>query len=472
MNVLFIHSNKNWFDSVKPIIAQINIQLGISYISAFLKSNNHNTRLLVLTKNTKQRIIDNVIKEFCPKLICFTAVATEFDLIAKTAQYIKSRYPSIYLLVGGPHATLNPQEVIGDVFDSLCIGEGEQPTLELVEQLEQGKSPQGIKNLWIKNSEGIQKNPSRGFHQDLDSLPFPDRSIWQEWIRVPKSMHTIILGRGCPFQCTYCCNHALRKIAAGRYVRLRSPENILKELREIVMGFPEVKEIYLEVETLGINKDFDIDLCSQLEKFNKDYDQPIAFGANLRITSRINYESFFQSLRKANFSFINIGLESGNERVREEILKRRYSNQDFTNVVHCAKKHGLKVNVYLMVGIPSETLEDFQDTIKCIRGCQPDRADLSIFYPYPGTELYKICEEKKLLNHKISTEYERRIAALDLPGFSRKQIQRQYDWFNYTVYKGYRPLYPLLKDVFLYRKMFVSRVGRIFLMMLSSIKKF
>ena len=153
-------------------------------------------------------------------------------------------------------------------------------------------------------------------------------------------------------------------------------------------------------------------------------------------------------------------------------MKRRYSNQDFKNALHCAKKYGLKVNVYIMVGIPGETLDDFQDTIKCIRECQPHRADISIFYPYPGTKLYDICKEKNLLNHKISTEYERRIAVLDLPGFSRKQIQKQYDWFDFTVYKGYKPLYPLLKEVFLYRKMFVSRIGRILIAMLSSIKKF
>ena len=77
--------------------------------------------------------------------------------------------------------SLTPAEEMLEIFDALCIGEGEYPGLELVEQLSEGKSPSGIMNLWIKQADGIEKNPTRPFLQDMDELPFPDREMWNPW---------------------------------------------------------------------------------------------------------------------------------------------------------------------------------------------------------------------------------------------------------------------------------------------------
>jgi radical SAM superfamily enzyme YgiQ (UPF0313 family) len=94
-----------------------------------------------------------------------------------------------------------------------------------------------------------------------------------------------------------------------------------------------------------------------------------------------------------------------------------------------------------MVGIVGETLNDFKETIDCCRACQPDYISHSIFFPYPGTALYEVCKEKELLHGKIDPRKERRRAILGLPGFSQRQIQRQFNRFYYNVYKGYRPEY-------------------------------
>lgn len=438
------------------------MQFGISYISSFLNKQGHNTKLIVLCSHlgekseNNRKAIDEYLKSFCPELICFTAVYSEYNFIVNIAKYIKTRYPDIYLLIGGCHVSLNPEEASMDIFDALCVGEGEHPTFELVSQLEKGLIPSAVPNLWIKHSHEIEKNLPRPFLRDLDSLPFPDREIWLDWIEAQSwGKVPVLLGRGCPYNCTYCCNHALKKIATGRYVRLRSPDNILDEIKDIVIRFSETKEVYLEVETFGVNKAWAIELCSKLEEFNKSLTEPLSFGVNLRVYLNADFESLFAACERSNFKFINIGLESGSEAVRRKILKRNYSNQDIINAVTLARKYGLKVIFYNLIGIPGETLADFKETVEINRICLPDGYYSSIFFPYPGTELYSLCKEKGLLKIDLNTDMERRISALDLPGFSRKQIQRAYARFDYYVWKGNKPIYKIFLRRFI-SKLYLS----------------
>ena len=450
MKILFINSLNVIKSARKPLDTQEQINFGISYISSFLKEHDHQTKLIVLSRvsgGKNGKIIDEYLNEFHPRLICFAAVSTEYQFIANIAKYIKGKYPDIYLLVGGPHVSLNPEEVLLDDFDALCIGEGENPTLELVSQLEKSVLPSGIPNLWIKHGSKIEKNSPRPL-QDLDSLPFPDREMWQEWMEERLgSRYSVLLGRGCPFKCTYCCNHAFKKLAPGAYVRFRSPDNIVKEIKEIATKFPTQKEIYLEVESFSINKEWAIELCSKLELFNKTLSQPLSFGVNIRITPNADLESIFVACKKSNFRFINIGLESGSERIRREILKRNYSNDDIIRAVSLARKHGLEIAFFNLIGIPGETISDFKETVEINRMCLPDWHLTYIFYPYPGTDLYFLCKEQGLIKEPLDTKMERMTATLDLPEFTKKQILKSYIWFDYYVYKGRKPIYKILARV-------------------------
>jgi len=452
MNVVFVYSLYDVQSSKRPLRSQEQIQFGISYISSFLEKNGHNTKLIVLSKifgGAYKAIIDKCVKEFSPKIFCFTAISSEYNFILAVAKYVKMKYPDIYLLIGGCHVSLNPTSISLNDLDALCIGEGEMPTLELISQLEKGLLPSKVPNLWIKRNDGIEKNSTRPFLQDLDTLPFPDREMWQDWIDEELGARiSILLGRGCPFECTYCCNDALKKISDGRYVRVRSVDNILAEIENIVTTYPEKKEINLEVESFGVNTSWAIKLCNELENFNKTIKEPLSFGVNLRVAAGVDYVSLFVALKRANFKFINIGLESGSERLRREVLRRNYSNDEIIAVVRLARANGLKVTLFNMIGIPGETQLDFRETVKLNRMCLPDNHyGTVIFFPYPGTEIYSLCKKNGLLKDELDAGMERRKAILDLPGFSKKQIQKSYLWFDYYVYKGYSPLPKILMRV-------------------------
>ncbi|MBX7255458.1 MAG: B12-binding domain-containing radical SAM protein [Candidatus Hydrogenedentes bacterium] len=447
MNVLFISSLQVYCSVEKPLYNQNALSLGVSYISSYLKRAGHETRMFVMTRDTPRRDLDRAIDEFKPGLIGFTAIFSEFAFIREVGMYVKERHPEIYLMAGGPHVSLNPEIAIQDAFDAICIGEGEAASLELVNQLQQGRSPSGIQNLWIRQNGKIEKNQTRPFEQDLDALPFPDRDMWQEWIDDPVTVPCILLGRGCPYTCTYCCNHALRALAPGNYVRFRSPENVLEEVKEFSARNPAVSHIYFEVETIGAKPHYAEALCSCLNAYNQERKAPLTFSVNLRIHPKKDFGPFFATLKTAHFTSVNIGLESGSPRVRKEVLRRTYSNDDVRSAVRAAKENGLKVHLYVLIGLPGETLEEFRETIELTRECEPDFYYLSIFTPYPGTVLCDKCKEMDLLENELDMTLERRRAVLDLPGFSRRQIQREYLLFAYRVYKGKWPINAIFRKV-------------------------
>jgi radical SAM superfamily enzyme YgiQ (UPF0313 family) len=438
MKILFVYSAQKTVLQKKPLLGQEGIYHGISSIAGVLKKHGHECQLVVLDRRYKKQNVSLLfgrIQLFQPHIVSFTAVYSEFDFICDVARKIRGLFPSLFLYAGGVHITLNPDEKYLSVFDAICVGEGEYPTLELVQRMEANEPLTGIANLWMNTPDGIIKNPTRPFVADLDELPFSEREMWQEWILEPNTRQTVLLGRGCPFDCTYCSNHKLRKISPGKYVRMRSPENIVSEIQQLNHQYPNIEEIYLEVETIAANLVWLKSFCEQLYEFGKTTGFKIKFGTNLRIFPALDIEFVFEQFKKANIVSVTIGLESGSYRIRKEILHRDYSDEIILQTARIARKHGIDLSLFNMIGLPTETPEDFAKTLQMNQMIQPSFHATSIFFPYPGTELYRMCEQMHLLPAKMNTDDERQIAVLDLPEFSRKKIQKSFDSFHYHVYK-------------------------------------
>ena len=292
----------------------------------------------------------------------------------------------------------------------------------------------------------VEKNDPAPFFSDLDSLPFIDRELWRPWIQEPERDPSVLVGRGCPFRCSYCSNHILGKLARGSYVRFRSHNNIIKEIEQITRD-PRVTNVYLEVETVGVNIEYALQLSEALSRFNEGRDTPIRFKINLAVTHKLVREidllnRLFAAFKRANIVAINIGLESGSEKIRNEVLRRpRYSNKDIITFCACAKEYGIRITMFVMIGLPGESVADFQETYQVVRACEPYNIWLSIYYPYPGTDLYNFAKDKKLFSEKeLSNALERRRSYLALPDFPKWRIMSEYILFKFKVFKGRQSL--------------------------------
>ncbi len=443
MKVLFVYSLLDVHPR-RPLSSLQDIHIGISYLSSYLRQRGHETRLVVLSCEERAKSVAMVTREmgrFAPNLVAFTAVSTQYPFIESVAAWIKQRWPDVTLVIGGTHASLCPEQAWSASFDALCVGEGEQPLAELVEQLADGGTPGTIANLWIRRANGtVERTPPREFNEALDDLPFPDRKIWTPWVKESvTAQQVVLLGRGCPYSCTYCCNHALRRLARGRYVRFRSPDSIIEEIRHLVDHYSHSDTIYLQAETILLNESWLLSLCDALEQLNRKRRSPLRYACNYRVGKKPPRKEVFAALRRANVRVLEIGLESGSERLRWEVLKRRYSNDDLRSTVALARKYGMGINLYNMLGFPTETLTDHLETVALNQQLCPNRSLTSIFYPYPGTDLHDRCRREGLLRDE-TTDWpaERRRTTIDLPTFSAKQIQRSFFLFDWRIYRGRR----------------------------------
>lgn len=421
---------------------------GIAWISAVLKMNGHKTSLLHITRDIpKKKLIIN-IKQVKPDMICFSSTTNQFSYVKKYAKWIKEVF-NLPIICGGIHATLCPDEVISyNDIDIACIGEGEYPLLELVNALESGKKSSQIMNLWLKKNEVIIKNPIRPLIQNLDKLPFPDTEIFQyKKILIKRGGEaSFIAGRGCPYNCTYCCNHAIRKIYEGKgiYVRIRTVNNVLKEIKHVIDKYGNlIKKISFDDDTFTLSHNWVKKFC---EMYKKEFDYP--FSCNVRVDT-IN-RKILVALKKAGCDTINIGIESGNEWLRRNILKRSFTNKQIINVCKTANEVGINIYTFNMIGLPFETPSMIEETIELNRLLNSSRVQTSIFYPYPNTELYKICKQEGFLTIKSKNSYFDEGTTLNLPTLTEKEINNYYLKLKELDVESYiKTYYPKL--MFIYR---------------------
>jgi anaerobic magnesium-protoporphyrin IX monomethyl ester cyclase len=446
MRVAFVYTTDDYVTQAKPIKNFGIVPFGITYLSAVLKKAGHTTRLLVVTPERVEDQIARFLSEFDPQLVAMTAVASQYFYVREAAAVFKRLAPSVPIILGGHHASLRPEICIDDPsVDAICVSEGERALLRYVTALDTspGDIPRGSPNLWIKQRDGtVEKNANEHFNVDLDDLPFPDREMWEPWVQYPERRPAILISRGCPYLCTYCANHAMAGLAGGKYTRYRSPASIVAEVRELVQRYPNTTDIFLEAETFGADLKMTFPICTALAQFNATREAPIRFGANFTLIKRISdNEELLRALQRANFTWMNIGFESGSERLRNGYLQRPpYRNEDVISFVHKARTYGIDVIFFVLMGLPTETLEEFHETVRVCRDAQPYDVYLSIFYPYPGTKLFDVAQDMGLIPKQQRHGYERSRPNLELPDFPTKQLLHEYVWFFYKVYGGRRPL--------------------------------
>ena len=456
MKILFVYPDINIKGGAKSY------NYGIGIISAFLKKHGHATDLYYMYPDYNIQDLEDKILAFKPKIIAFAATSPQFIYVEKILNEIHLDN-DIFTICGGPHVSCVPESLQSiPRLNAICIGEGEYPLLDLADAIEQGRDITGIRNLWIKLNEKVYKNPCRPFIQDIDSLPFADREIFDYQSIINSDFDTafFMFSRGCPFDCSYCANHALKRVAEQKYTRLRNVDSAIKEIKEAVQNY-RVRAIFVCNEVFGLDKKWAFEFCKKY----KESGIGLPFDVNTRVET-ISEKLCFK-LKEAGCRRLNMGIESGNPYIRNEVLNRKMTNQQIIEAFQIAKRVGLKTKSFNIVGFPHETPEHFQDTIRINQIINPDTVILAIFDPYPGTNLYNECQEKKLFSNRTYKKkfIPRTDTVLELPSFSRKDIRKCYRNFAYNVYKKHSIMKAILFRIY------YSDYGEWLIRVLAPVKK-
>ncbi|MCK4307206.1 radical SAM protein, partial [candidate division WOR-3 bacterium] len=245
----------------------------------------------------------------------------------------------------------------------------------------------------------------------------------------------------------------------GKYVRFRSREHCMEEIDNVLTTY-NVKTLYFNDDVFTLNREFVIDFCREYKRRFK-----MPFHINTRV-EKLDGE-MCRALRDAGCSRMDIGIESGSEDFRREVLKRDMRNSEIIKCFRMARDTGIKTKSFNIVGFPCETPGIAGETVQLNQLIKPDSLVVYIFEPYPGTELFETAKSKGFLKSSPWEEsFEPRTdTVLDMPEFKREDIRKIYRNFGFNVYRNTS----ILKALFY--KVYYSEHGELILRLFSPFKK-
>ncbi|MBF0226465.1 MAG: radical SAM protein [Desulfobacterales bacterium] len=422
MKILFIEidTEKTW------AVASV----GPAYIASYIRYYGHEADFLrVLPDQQIDDIICNIKKQ-SPDIIGFSLTTRQWkraDYIAKEIQ----KNINIPIIAGGLHPTFEPKLTIeSECFDYVCIGEGEYAVCELLSCLEKEEkiSSMQIPNIWIKGGDRPKIRPPI---KTLDSIPFMARDFLDEKYGV---IH-INTQRGCPFPCTFCAAGAMRDLYKNEtYIRRRTVNNVLEELCQIREKQSLNYVIFLD-DTFTVNKEWVSEFC-------QFYGKEIGIGFSINARIETVTVDMIDKLAKAGCKHIVYGVESGSMKIRKNVLNRPVENKRFKDVFKWTKNANILVTANYMIGLPEETPDDIEQTIALNEELSPDDFGYFVFYPYPGTRLFHICQTQGLLPEDyLSLPANNRQSILNLKYLNNDDIERYYNIFTKMRERSYMSKY-------------------------------
>lgn len=358
--------------------------LGLMQLSAICKSNDWDTRLATIRRHN----VVNAVNTYQPDIIAYSAMSPDVQKFKTVDKAIieNSRNGATLpcRIMGGPHASYFPEILREMDLDAICVGEGDNAIISIIERYKDSNDFSGIPNVICRNSSDLELK-QKELIQDLDELPFLDREIILD--AVPYYRHiqlkSFLASRGCPYKCTYCHNSAFNKKFKGHGAICRrfSVDRVLDEIKFNLKKYPNLKLIRFGDDTFAHKVD------PWLETFAERYRREIDIPFYCLMRSNAFSEDMARLIKEAGCVSLSMSIEHGDEDIRNTILKRGITNEKVQQSFEYAHKYGLKVQANAMLGIPGTSLQDDFKTIEFIQKQKIYLPTIGIFCPFPGTEL-------------------------------------------------------------------------------------
>ena len=364
--------------------------LGLGYVASKLRNNGYSVSIIDCTFITERQVLQTV-REFSPRVIGIYSMFSMKNSAIRLAKLL--RRECNVLVAGGPLPTLYPDEYL-EAFDFVCVGEGEETMLELVQASQSGADLSKVRGLCFRTKNGettpdmlAVKTPPRPPIENLDSIPFPardlyDNAAYQDYFmnRFGKKETSIITTRGCPFDCDFCSRPIF-----SRNFRARSAENVVDELCEIArLGYDWV---WFSDDCFTLSTRRVLDVCKGIKDRNLD----LKWECLSRVdTFNVDIAS---AMISAGCRRVFFGIESGDDGILRE-MRKQISVSDVRRGVGVAVKAGLEAAGFFIVGYPGEDDSTILKTVKFATELPLDYVSFSLPYPIPGTGLYNRVKDR------------------------------------------------------------------------------
>lgn len=429
LDILYINAPSAYPGSMLSHRIQGLPPLGLGYLATYIRQFGYSSKILDFYIRSVTLVeLFEILHEQTPKTIGISTTTETYKCGIKIASIIRKKYPTIPILMGGCHVTFEYADALNSgVVDYVIRNEGEITTKELLDYLLKniGKIDE-IDGICYKTTNGqIIRNKNRKYISDLDSLPIPDRTLFDlKSYTFPASIST---SRGCPGNCIFCAATAL----SGGCYRIRSAQNIIEEF------------IYLK--NLGFNHINIVDdtMTADINRINDFVD--ILISQNINMTwnceSRVDImtKNLLEKMKKAGCISVQFGVEAGSQEMLD-CLKKNVTMEQIRNVFSWSKELEMTTATCLIIGQPFDTKETIQNTINFGLELQKlgARVVFSISTPYPGTYMYTNPDKLGLTIHDNDFDnYNTQIPVYDSLHLTREEIQCAFFDAFVSLGKGY-----------------------------------
>jgi len=348
----------------------------------------------------------NQIAAHRPDLIALPIVTDDLQWGLKWARRIKARMQTP-IVFGNVHPTFHPKEVLlHNCVDFVVRGEGEHTLAELAEALMGQRDLSSVLGLGYKVDGEPRVNDMRPLIEDLDTLPFPDKDLYYAAMPYLNHGYTTMSGRGCPYRCTFCDNNTSMKLyketvpKAQKWTRRHSPEYVVREIQWAKERYG-IKHVRFNDEDFSYDKRWVREFCTLYirEKVNIPY---FAWVYPNTID-----EEIAALLAASGCDAVEMGIQSGAEQLRKEVLHRKTKDTDIVRAMHALRAAGIRCTVDVIIGLPTETKADLDATVRLLAEGRPWHLYAFWLRYYPSTEILSLAKEKKLLSpeqiHQLET---------------------------------------------------------------------
>lgn len=379
------------FNSLKQGMDSGWISHGIASLSGYIKGEGFDADLIDLRALRGWEHFREVLEERNPDVIGLSMMSVDFNPVMEAVTIIKEVNPNIITVVGGPHPTAEPDEVLANPFvDYIVQAEGEITFTNLLKSIERGARPESRRLI--------------GIHPNLNKMPFADRALfldeWRKWgydlespevpfvPELPSPFVTIIAGRGCRYKCNFC--KPMEDFLFGKGTRRRSVDNVIQELKELRDTY-NFGSFMFHDDCLTEDREWVMEFC---EKYAAEgFTQP--FFCQSRADIIYHHEDMVALMASVGLKGYFIGFESGNNRVLNFIRKGTTREKNIAAAEVC-RKYNLTIWANYMLGLPTETKEEVMDTVSMLKIIDPDYYSPSFYTPHPGSDLFEYGKEHSL----------------------------------------------------------------------------
>lgn len=434
--------------STSSNIQRVFIPVGLAYLGSTLEEAGHKVKI-IYTFNSKKGVLEfkNELKNYDPDAVGISSTTIDIHICLQLIDLVKEHNPNCLTVLGGAHPTVCGREILNKNHnvDVIVRGEGEITLKELLEKKTK-EDFVSVKGITFRLNKKIIKNPDRENIKDLDNLPFPayhllpmeEYTNWRklfnviEFGKTGSSYASITSSRGCPFNCIFCSSRRMW----GNKWRVRSPENVIEELKILRYKYNK-KYIYFLDDTSTIDKKRMLKICELIRKENID----ISWECSTRVD--LFDKQLATELKKSGCINIYLGLESGVQETLDFISKG-IKLEDSIRSVKIAKEAGLTIESNFIIGVPGETKEKINQTISFVKKIDIEYPSFTILTPYPGTKLYEYAEKNNLLITKDWSKYNLTGSVMKVPGMTINELKglhiKANIICNFNPYKIYKSL--------------------------------